>query len=94
MRTFMLAAAATVLMTGSALAQAPMAQTPMAKAPMATTTTTSKMAGRPKVTTTHTGPAPKGARTEASLACSASADSKGVHGKDREKFMRACKTGK
>ena len=89
MRTFMLATAATVLMAGSALAQAP-----AGKPPLATTTTTTKMAGKPKVTTTHTGPAPKTARTEASLACSASADSKGVHGKDREKFMRACKKGK
>ena len=89
MRTFMLATAATVLMAGSAMAQAP-----MAKAPMATTTTTTKMAGQPKITTTHTGPAPRGARTEASLACSASADSKNIHGKDRTKFMRACKKGK
>ena len=89
MRTFMLAAAATVLTAVSALAQAP-----MAKPPMATTTTTTKMAGQPKTTTTHTGPAPKAARTEASLACSTSADSKGVHGKDRSKFMRACKKGK
>ncbi|WP_174299903.1 PsiF family protein [Caulobacter sp. S45] len=84
MRTFMLAAAAIILMAGSAMAQAP----------TATTTTTTKVAGHPKVTTTHTGLAPKGARTEASLACSASADSKGVHGKDREKFMRACKKSK
>ena len=89
MRTFMLATTAVVLMAGTALAQAP-----VAKAPMAPTTTTTKMAGQPKTTVTHTGAAPKGARTEASLACSASADSKGVHGKDREKFMRACKKGK
>ena len=94
MRMFMLATTAAALMAGPALAQTPMAKTPMAKAPMATTTTTTKMAGQPKTTVTHTGPAPKGARTEASLACSASADSKGVHGKDREKFMRACKKGK
>ena len=85
MRTFILAAAATVLVAGPTK--------PMAK-PTATTTTTTKMAGQPKTTVTHAGPAPKGARTEASLACSASADSKGVHGKDREKFMRACKKGK
>ena len=86
MRTFMLAAAATVLMAGPVMAQG--------KPPTATTTTTTKMAGQPKVTTTHTGPAPRGARTEASLACSASADSKNIHGKDRSKFMRACKKGK
>ncbi len=94
MRTFMLATAATLLIAGSALAQAPMAKAPMAKAPMSTTTNTTKRAGQPKTTVTHTGVAPKGARTEASLACSASADSKGVHGKDREKFMRACKKSK
>ena len=87
MRTFMLATAATILMAGSAMAQP-------AKAPAATTTTTTKMAGQPKVTTTHTGPMATGPRPEASLACSASADSKGVHGKDRAKFMRACKKGK
>ena len=89
MRMLMMATAATVLMAGSAMGQAP-----MSKAPMAPTTTTTKMAGQPKTTVTRVGAAPKGARTEASLACSASADSKGVHGKDREKFMRACKKGK
>ena len=94
MRTFILAATAAVLVAGSAMAQPPMGKSPMGKPPMATTTTTTKMAGQPKVTTTHTGPMPKGQRTEASLACSASADSKAVHGKDREKFMRACKKGK
>ncbi len=94
MRMFMLAAAATALIASSASAQAPMSKTPMAKGPMATTTTTTKMAGQPKVTTTHAGAVPKGARSEASLACSATADSKGVHGKDRSKFMRACKKGK
>ena len=79
MRTMMLAAVAAALMATSAGAQ------------NSTTTTTTKMAGQPKTTVTKTGPAPKGARSEASLACSASADSKNVHGKDRTKFMRQCK---
>jgi hypothetical protein len=30
-------------------------------------------------------------RTAASLACSTEADTKGIHGKERHKFMRACK---
>jgi hypothetical protein len=30
-------------------------------------------------------------RTAVSLACSGQADAKGVHGKDRTKFMAACK---
>jgi hypothetical protein len=94
MRTFMLVAAATVLMAASAMAQTPMGKTSMGKGPMATTTTTTTLAGQPKMTTTHTGPMPKAQRTEASLACSATADSKGIHGKDRAKFMRACKKGK
>lgn len=81
MRTMMLAVAAAALMTTSAMAQTA----------MTTTTTTSKMAGQPKTTTTHKGPPARGARTEQSLACSASADSKNIHGKDRTKFMRQCK---
>jgi hypothetical protein len=81
MRTIMLAAAAAALLSTSALAQNA----------MTTTTTTTKMAGQKPVTTTKRGPPARGARTEQSLACSASADSKNIHGKDRTKFMRACK---
>jgi hypothetical protein len=81
MRTMMLAVAAAALMTTSAMAQNA----------TTTTTTTTKTAGQKAVTTTHKGPPAKGARTEQSLACSASADSKNIHGKDRQKFMRQCK---
>lgn len=81
MRTMILAAAAAALLATTAAAQ------------NTTTTTTAKMAGQPKVTTTTKGPAPKKARTEQSLACSASADSKNIHGADRKKFMAQCKKG-
>jgi phosphate-selective porin len=80
MRTSTFAAAALIaLMATSASAQ------------NTTTTTTTKTAGQKAVTTTHKGPPPHGARSEQSLACSASADSKNIHGKDRQKFMRQCK---
>jgi phosphate-selective porin len=82
MRTFMMVAAAATLIATSASAQ------------MATTTTTTKMAGKPAVTTMHKGPMPKSARSEISLTCSSQADTKGLHGKDREKFRRACMKGK
>ncbi len=83
MRKFILATAAAALMATSAVAQTP----------MATTTTTTKMAGQPKVTTVKKGPVPAAQRTEISKNCSASADSKNLHGKDREKFRRACMKG-
>ena len=81
MRTLMLAAMAAAVMATGAMAQ------------NTTTTMTTKMAGQPKTTVTRKGPPSKGARTEQSLACSASADSKNIHGKDRQKFMRDCKKG-
>ncbi len=80
MRTFMMLAAAAALVAGSATAQS-------------TTTTTTKTAGQPKVSVTRKGPPPAAQRTEISKNCSVSADAKNVHGKDREKFMRACKKG-
>ena len=79
MRNLILAIAATAMLGGSAMAQ------------NATTTTTTKTAGQPKTTTTRKGPPPRAARSEQSLACSASADSKNIHGKDRKKFMAQCK---
>ena len=81
MRTFMLIAAATALMAGSAVAQT------------ATTTTTTKMAGQPKTTMVKKGPVPAAQRTEISKTCSTSADAKNLHGKDRDKFRRACMKG-
>ena len=81
MRTFIMALAATAMLGGSAVAQT------------ATTKTIAKAPGQPTKTTVTHGSPPKAARTEASLACSAQADSKGLHKKDREKFMRSCKKG-
>ncbi|MEW6630532.1 hypothetical protein [Mesorhizobium sp.] len=60
---------------------------------LAQTTTTA-----PATTTTTTTPAPakpktamSPAKTSISKQCSALADQKGLHGKDREKFRAACK---
>ena len=80
MRTLMMLAVVTALATGPAMAQT-------------TTTTTVKAPGQPKMTVTKKGPPPASQRTEISKGCSATADSKGLHLKDREKFMRACKKG-
>lgn len=62
----------------------------------ATTTTTTTPA--PAATTTTTAPTTKKAKsamtpekTAISKQCSALADQKGLHGKDREKFRAACK---
>jgi hypothetical protein len=84
MMTFSSRAAATaiasLLLFGPAFAQT---TTPAAPAPAA------KTAPAPKAT-----PAAKKAekpRTAASLQCSKDADAKGVHGKERKKFMSECK---
>jgi invasion protein IalB len=42
---------------------------------------------------TKAAPAEKKQRTAASLECSKQADTKGVHGKERKKFMSDCKKG-
>ena len=79
------AALVAALGAGSAFAQAP-ATTTAPAAPAATTTA--------KPAAPMAAPAAKGAkkaRTEASLACSKSADSKNLHGKPRKKFMSDCK---
>jgi hypothetical protein len=84
MMTFSSRAAATavasLLFMSSAFAQT---TTPAAPAPAAKTAPAPKMA-----------PAEKKAekpRTAASLQCSKDADAKGVHGKERKKFMSECK---
>jgi hypothetical protein len=84
MMTFSSRAAATavasLLLMSSAFAQT---TTPAAPAPAA------KTAPAPKA-----APAEKKAekpRTAASLQCSKDADAKGVHGKERKKFMSECK---
>jgi glucose/arabinose dehydrogenase len=73
-------AVASLLLLSSAFAQT---TTPAIPAPAA------KTAPAPKAT-----PAEKKAekpRTAASLQCSKDADAKGVHGKERKKFMSECK---
>jgi hypothetical protein len=74
------AAVASLLLMGSAFAQTTAPATP---APAA------KTAPAPKA-----APAEKKAekpRTAASLQCSKDADAKGLHGKERKKFMSECK---
>ena len=81
MMTFSARAAATavasLLLMSPAFAQAT-APAPAAKtAPVAKATPAAKKAAKP--------------RTAASLQCSKDADAKGVHGKERKKFMSECK---
>jgi hypothetical protein len=69
----------------------------------ATTKTTPTSSAMTRTTTTHVAAGPNAPiatttaggkpRTAQSIACSGQANAKGVHGKDREKFMRACKKG-
>jgi phosphate-selective porin len=84
MMTFSSRAAATavasLLLSGSAFAQM---TTPATPAPAATTAPAPKMAPAAKKT--------EKPRTAASLQCSKDADAKGVHGKERKKFMSECK---
>jgi psiF repeat len=77
---------ASLLLMSSAFAQT---TTPATPAPAA------KMAPAPKAAPADKmAPAEKKAekpRTAASMECSKEADTKGVHGKDRKKFMSECK---
>lgn len=68
----------------------------------ATNKTTPTAASGTRTTTTHVAAGPNAPiattaggkpRTAQSIACSGQANAKGIHGKDREKFMRACKKG-
>jgi hypothetical protein len=70
-------AVASLLLIGSASAQTTAPTTPAAKSD---TKSDTKMA-----------PAEKKPRTAASLQCSKDADGKGLHGKERKKFMSECK---
>ena len=80
-------ALASLLLMGSAFAQttAPATPAPAAKTAPAKAEPATKMA-----------PAEKKAakpRTAASLECSKEADAKGLHGKERKKFLSECKKG-
>jgi hypothetical protein len=71
-------AVASLLLTSSAFAQATTPTTPAAKtAPAPKASAAEKTAEKP--------------RTAASLQCSKDADAKGIHGKERKKFMSDCK---
>ena len=84
MMTFSSRAAATavasLLLISSAFAQT---TTPAAPAPAAKTAPAPKAAATEKKV--------EKPRTAASLQCSKDADAKGVHGKERKKFMSECK---
>jgi len=69
---------ASLMLVGSAFAQATTPTPAPAPAPAA------KTAPAPKA---------KAERTAASLDCSKQADAKGLHGKDRKKFRSECKKG-
>ena len=53
--------------------------------------TTAPATPAPAAKTAPMAPADKKARSAASLECSKEADTKGVHGKERKKFMSDCK---
>ena len=87
-------AAAAVLALGATVAMAQTATTPSApvapKPPVAATTP-------PPSATAAPAAAKKGAKqatTPEGIACSAEADAKGLHGKERTKFRNACKKDK
>ena len=86
---------ASLLMIGAASAQTPApapttSAPPAAQAPAAPAAKTDSKA--PEAKTTDKMSATK-ARTAASLECSKEADGKGIHGKERKKFMAECKKG-
>jgi phosphate-selective porin len=68
---------ASLLLMGSAFAQATAPATPAPAAPAAKMAPAEKKAEKP--------------RTAASLECSKEADAKGLHGKERKKFRSECK---
>lgn len=87
-KTFTAAAIVALIGTGA------MAQT--ATTPSTTTTTPSATTTAPAATTNSAGTttkqkAMKPVQSEVSKACSAQADAKGLHGKERSKFRSQCK---
>jgi hypothetical protein len=89
MMTFSSRAAATavasLLLLSSAFAQT---TTPATPAPAAKTAPAPKATPAPKAAAEKKAEKP---RTAASLQCSKDADAKGLHGKERKKFMSECK---
>ena len=89
MRTFIVTAIVSLALAGAAVAQTTAPATTKTTKPMAAPAAT--MASKPAKTASTVGRKPM---TEASKACSAQADAKSLHGKDREKFRRSCMKGK
>ncbi len=87
--TLISAALIAALGTSAAFAQtapaAPTATKPAVTAPAAPATTAPAATAPAKMKATGKE------RTEKSLACSKDADTKNIHGKERKKFMSACK---
>jgi cytoskeletal protein RodZ len=97
--TYALALAGVLAFSGSAFAASSTATTTdttvkPATATTTTTTTATAAATKPTAATTKvTKPVTTDAQKQAiSKKCSADADAKGLHGKDRKKFREQCKT--
>ncbi|ENN84620.1 hypothetical protein RHSP_82996 [Rhizobium freirei PRF 81] len=90
--TYALALAGMLAFSGSAFAASSTpATTSTAVKPAATATTTTTTTAKP-ATTTAAKPAVADTQKQAvSKKCSADADAKGLHGKDRKKFREQCK---
>ncbi|GAJ95866.1 PsiF family protein [Agrobacterium sp. SHOUNA12C] len=82
------AAAIVALISANAMAQT---ATPSTTTTTPATTTTAPAATAKTTATATKQKAAKPAQTEVSKACSAQADAKGLHGKERSKFRSQCK---
>ncbi len=94
--TFMkLTAAALSLALGASVAMAQTATTPAAPvAPKPPVAATAPAPTAPAAAATAAKKGAKQAMTEEGKACSAEADAKNIHGKERKKFRAACMKGK
>ena len=88
-RTFT-AAAIVALISANAMAQTATPST-TTTTPATTTTTMAPAATTKSTATTTKQKAAKPVQSEVSKACSAQADAKGLHGKERSKFRSQCK---
>ncbi|MGY5800961.1 PsiF family protein [Rhizobium sp. LEGMi12c] len=91
--TYALALAGLLAFSGSAFAASSTATTTDTTVKPATATTTTTATKPTAATTKVTKPVTADAQKQAiSKKCSADADAKGLHGKDRKKFREQCKT--
>ena len=84
LRVLSVAVATFFVLSGAALAETSTQNNPTLT-PKAKVTTTPKAKTTPNVATKI--------RSEKSIACSAEADKRGLHGKERKKFRSTCKKG-